>query len=316
MEFSRPSNELEGGINRRTIENFQPAKTGHRRMMGTGVFRTKSISVIDYRCEAGPDDVPFVEQHKDFSISYVRKGTFGCRAQGRTFELVTGSILIGHPGDEYTCTHEHAAGDECLSFHLTPALVEAIGYRPDIWRSVCVPPLPELVVLGELAQAAAEGRSELSLDEIGILLAARFVAILSGRRRKTPEARTSDRRRAVEAALWIDANAHEPIDLESAAEEFGLSPFHFLRLFANILGVTPHQYLIRSRLRRAVRLLAGDTRSITEIAFDVGFGDLSNFVRTFHRAAAMSPRRFRQAAKGNRGIFRDLLAAANAAGAG
>jgi AraC family transcriptional regulator len=87
-----------------------------------------------------------------------------------------------------------------------------------------------------------------------------------------------------------------------------LSPFHFLRLFSSVLGVTPHQYLIRSRLRRAARLLADDARSITDIALEVGFGDLSNFVRTFHRAAGVSPRTFRQAAKGDRKILQDRLA--------
>jgi AraC-like DNA-binding protein len=112
----------------------------------------------------------------------------------------------------------------------------------------------------------------------------------------------------VEAALRIDALSHEPIDLEDAARAAGLSPFHFLRLFAAVLGVTPHQYLVRSRLRRAARLLAGDTRSITDVALDVGFGDLSNFVRTFHRAAGVSPRRFRQAAKGDRKILQDRIA--------
>jgi AraC family transcriptional regulator len=276
-------------------------------MLSCLVFRNQAISVIDHRCWAGPDDAPFVELHDSFSISYVRKGNFGCRARGGSFELVTGSILIGHPGDEYICTHEHGGGDECLSFHPAPALVEMVGYRRDIWQSVYVPPLPELMVLGELAQAAVEGRSDVGLDEIGMLLASRFVEILSGRPRRPAEVRACDRRRAVEAALWIDANAHQPIDLESTAREFGLSSFHFLRLFAKVLGVTPHQYLIRSRLRRAARLLADDTRSITEIALDVGFGDLSNFVRTFHRVAAVSPRSFRRAAKGDLGILQNLL---------
>jgi AraC family transcriptional regulator len=145
-----------------------------------------------------------------------------------------------------------------------------------------------------------------------MMLAARFVESLSGVQRRPAEARAGDRRRAVEAARWIDANSHEPIDLESAAAEFGLSPFHFLRLFTKVLGVTPHQYLVRSRLRRAARLLAHDTGSITEAALEVGFGDLSNFVRTFHRAAGMSPRRFRAAAKGNDRIFQDYVAAARA----
>jgi AraC-like DNA-binding protein len=52
-------------------------------------------------------------------------------------------------------------------------------------------------------------------------------------------------------------------------------------------------------------LLAGDDRPITDVAFDVGFGDLSNFVRTFHRAAGVSPLRFRQASRGNRKIFQE-----------
>jgi AraC-like DNA-binding protein len=88
-----------------------------------------------------------------------------------------------------------------------------------------------------------------------------------------------------------------------------LSPFHFLRLFRDVLGVTPHQYLVRCRLRRAARLLADDARSITDVALDVGFADLSNFVRTFHRAAGVSPRGFRQAARGNRKILQDRLGA-------
>jgi AraC family transcriptional regulator len=281
-------------------------------MASTRVFRGQSVAVIDYRCEAAPGEEPFAELHDSFSLAYVRKGSFGCRARGRSFELVVGSVLVGHPGDEYTCTHEHAGGDECLSFHLAPELVESLGYRPDTWRTVCVPPLPQLMVLAELGQAAAEGRSEVGLDEVGMMLAARFVESLSGVHRRPAEARAPDRRRAVEAARWIDANSHEPIDLESAAAEFGLSPFHFLRLFAKILGVTPHQYLVRSRLRRAAQLLAHDTGPITEVALEVGFGDLSNFVRTFRRAAGMSPRRFRAAAKGNHRIFQDYVAAAPA----
>src|SRR2546430_3456712 len=276
-------------------------------MAATTVLRDGSISVVDYRCTVGPADQPFVELHGGFSVNYVRKGSFGYRDRGESFELVAGSILVGHPGDEYTCAHDHVYGDECLSFGLAQALVETIGDATEIWRAGCVPPLPELMVLGELAQAAAEGTGDVGLDEVGMLLAARFVEVVSGRKRKAPETRARDRRRAVEAALWLDAHSHEPIDLECAAREVGLSSFHFLRLFARVLGVTPHQYLVRSRLRHAARLLADDDRSITDVAFDVGFGDLSNFVRTFHRAAGVSPRVFRQASKGDRRLLQDRL---------
>jgi AraC family transcriptional regulator len=268
-----------------------------------------SVSAFDYRCDAGPADRPYAEVHEDYSVSYVRKGSFGCRCRGRTYELVAGSVLVGRPGDEYVCLHDHVAGgDECLSFHLPPALVETIDDRDEVWRHAGVPPLPELMMVGELAQEAALGRGGMSLEELGLAFAARLVAIVSGRQRKPAEAGAHDRRRAVEAALWIDEHSASQIDLEGTARQAGLSAFHFLRLFANVVGVTPHQYLVRSRLRRAARLLVDDQRSITDIAYDVGFGDLSNFVRTFHRAAGVSPRRFRRAAKGDRKILQERLA--------
>src|SRR5262245_6163161 len=279
-------------------------------MLARTELRRGPVSVIEFRCSAGPSDAPFVELHGGYSISYVRKGSFGCRAQGETFELVVGSILVGHPGGEYTCTHDHhLGGDECLSIHLAPGIIEAIGGRVEVWRSGAVPPLSELVVLGELAQAAAEERIDVGLDEAAMWLAARFVEVVSGQARRPPEAGARDRRRAVEAAMWGDAHSHEAVDLERAAREVGLGSFHFLRLFARVLGVTPHQYLVRSRLRRAARLLADDARSVIDVALDVGFGDLSNFVRTFHRAAGISPRRFRQAARGDSKIFQERLGA-------
>ena len=277
-------------------------------MIRTTLLQQKSISVSDFRCSAVPGDAPFVERYGCHSVSYVRKGSFGCRTRGRSFELVAGSILVGFPGDEYSCTHDHVCGDECLSFFLSPELVETIGDRAEIWRLGAAPPLPELMVLGELAQAAADGRSDIGLDEVGQLFASRFVEVVSGRSREPAPAKARDRRRAVETALWIDANSHQQIDLERAAGEAGISPFHFLRLFASALGVTPHQYLVRSRLRHAARLLADDDRPVTDIAYDVGFGDLSNFVRTFHRAAGVSPRRFREASRGKRKIFQERLA--------
>jgi AraC family transcriptional regulator len=273
------------------------------------VLQRGSVSVFDYRCRAGPADKPFIELHDGFSLSYVRKGSFGYHTRGESFELVAGSILVGYPGDEYMCTHDHGCGDECLSFTLAPHVADTIGAQTGIWRAGCVPPLAEMMVLGELAQAAAEGISDFGLDEVGMLLAARCAEIVCGRKRRVPAAGARDRRRAVEAARWIDANSHEPIDLDSAAREVGLSSFHFLRLFRSVLGVTPYQYLIRSRLRHAARLLADSTKPITDVAFDVGVGDLSNFVRTFHRAAGVSPRAFRRAANGDRKIYQGRLAA-------
>ena len=281
------------------------------------ISRSDDLNIYDYRCEVGLGARPFLERHARASISFVRKGSFGYRTRGKHYELVAGSALIGRAGDEYACSHDHVCGDECLSFQLAPELVQALGDRDAIWKTGAVPPLPELMVLAELADAAARDGDALALAEAGLMMAARFVG-LAGRAQsvattaddKRPAIDPArDRRRAVEAALWLEAHAAEAIDLDRIAAQAGLSPFHFLRLFARVLGVTPHQYLVRCRLREAARLLAERERRITDIAYDVGFADLSNFVRSFRRAAGVSPRDFRRATKGERKILQDRIAA-------
>lgn len=275
-------------------------------METTTLLARESMSVVDHRCSYGPTDAPFAELHRAYAVSYVRSGSFGYRTRGASYELVAGSLLLGRPGDEYVCTHEHhGRGDECLAFLLAPALLASAGVREATWTSGSMPPLPELMVLGELAQSVAEGKSDVGLDEVGVLLAARLDSVRTGRARGTGAGSPMDRRRAVRVAMWIDDRSCEPIDLESAAAEAGLSAFHFLRVFSRAIGVTPHQYLVRSRLRRAARLLVDGERPITRIALDVGFGDVSNFVRTFHRAAGVSPGEFRRRARGRDKILQE-----------
>jgi AraC family transcriptional regulator len=265
----------------------------------TSIHDSAAVSVTEYRCAAGPGDRPFVETHDRFSIAFVRRGSFGCRARGRCCELVAGSLLIGHPGDEYMCTHEyHTGGDDCLAVRLSDETADAVGGPVEVWRCVALPPLPELMVAGALAVAAADKRSDVGADEAALMLAARFVRIAAAAQRAHGGASARERRRAVEAALWIEAHADEPIDLERLARLSGLSAFHFLRQFARALGVTPHQYLVRTRVRRAAEMLAQSDRAVTDIAYESGFGDLSNFVRTFRRAAGASPRAFRDVARG------------------
>jgi AraC family transcriptional regulator len=274
------------------------------------LLESDSLSIYDFRCSAGPSDRPFTETHRRHSISYVRRGSFGCRAGGRDYELVAGSLFVGRPGLEYTATHEHhACGDECLSFQFSAGFVESSFRIGGAWDAAGVPPLPELMVLGELAQAAADGRTSVGLDEAALLLARRFAAVVGGEAEKPSRSSARERRRAVEAALWLEQNAAEPVGLADAARHAGLSPFHFLRSFAKVLGVTPHQYLVRLRLARAAKLLADEALPVTEVALASGFADLSNFVRTFGRAAGVSPKRFRRAARGERKILQERLAA-------
>ena len=130
-------------------------------MQVTTFHQSPNLSVFNFRCTAGPHDKPFPEVHRSHSLSYVKSGSFGFRTLGRQYEVVAGAVKIGKPGQEYTATHEHHdCGDECLSVMLSNELAESLGAGSKAWNFGRLPPLPELMVLGELTNAAAE---ELSL---------------------------------------------------------------------------------------------------------------------------------------------------------
>lgn len=252
------------------------------------------IQVRNYVCTAGPGDRPFEEQHVRTTLAFTCSGSYGYQVRGRVHDLVAGTFLVGKAGDPYTCSHDHhAGGDRCLSIQLHPALVDELGGNR-AWEVGVVPPVAELAMLGRLADVALRGKTDHGVDEVALELCARFIAIATGHTSKHGPPSPRDRRRAIDAALWIAANRDRPIALDDLAARAELSPFHFLRVFRRAIGVSPHQYLIRTRLAAAAELLAGDPdRAITEVALDVGFEDLSNFVRTFRRAAGVTPTAFR-----------------------
>src|SRR5579885_1819434 len=129
-------------------------------MSSSILLQRPSLMASEFRCTAAAGEKPYVEQHRCHSISFVRKGSFGYHSRGRAHELVAGSLLIGQPGEEFICTHDHVCGDECLSFFFEPELVETFGDHPASWAIGAAPPLAELMVLGALAQAAADGASD------------------------------------------------------------------------------------------------------------------------------------------------------------
>lgn len=268
-----------------------------------------AVSVAEYACRADALATPVAEMHAAWSISTVRRGSFGCTCRGRRHELVPGSVLIGRPGDEYVCTHEHhRGGDACLAFFFAPDVADEVRHARTPWMSDALPPTLALTAVADLAEAVLRGGHDAAIDEVGLLLAARYRNSVGSTRRPPQAPKPLDRKRVVRSALWIDTHSAEPIALDAMATAAGLSPFHYLRVFASVLDVTPHQYLVRCRLRKAARQLADTACSVTDVALDAGFADLSNFVRTFRRSVGLTPTAFRAAARGDRKILQARLA--------
>ena len=98
------------------------------------------------------------------------------------------------------------------------------------------------------------------------------------------------------AMRFFDQRFAERVTIKEAARVAGLSPDHFVEVFRSALGCTPHQYLVRCRLRHARQLIAseGHRRSLAEIAWAAGFFDQAHLTRHFQRAFGQSPGQWRQ----------------------
>lgn len=100
-------------------------------------------------------------------------------------------------------------------------------------------------------------------------------------------------RRLVQAKLFIDKNYHNPIDLNDIADEAYFSKYHFIRLFKNIYGKTPHQYLIQVRVENA-RLLLKRGLSVADVCYAVGFDSVTSFSALFKKITSCSPANYQQ----------------------
>jgi AraC family transcriptional regulator len=81
--------------------------------------------------------------------------------------------------------------------------------------------------------------------------------------------------------------------LGDLAREAAMSPYHFLRVFRQVIGTTPYQYVLRTRLHRAAQRLRLTDEPILRVALDSGFADLSTFNRRFRRLIGATPSAFR-----------------------
>lgn len=100
----------------------------------------------------------------------------------------------------------------------------------------------------------------------------------------------------------IDRDYAKPLDIPTLARIAGLSQAHFIRVFRDAYGETPHRYLQRRRVERAMFLLRESESSVTEICFAVGFGSLGTFSRTFASIVGEPPTTYRWRASDLRSV--------------
>ncbi len=255
-------------------------------------------SVSDVVCTAGPHDRPFEEEHHGVSVALVTGGTFQYRSLRGSALLTPGAILLGNDRHPFQCHHDHGCGDRCLAFNFTSEFQTDVvaatpGVRRTVFASSFLPPLETLAPFLAAAEAARDDGDEGALEELAPLLLAATSQAASGSDRAKRQPNARDERRISESVRRIEEETSEAVTLAELARAAAMSPYHYLRTFRDLVGVTPYQFILRARLHAAALRLRRSNDNISTIALEAGFNDLSTFNRRFRRIMGKSPGAFR-----------------------
>ncbi len=255
-------------------------------------------TIHDVVCRAGPADRAFEEAHSQSGVAIVMKGTFQYRTSTGRELMTPGSLLLGNAGDSFACGHEHGVGDRCISFHYSHEFEQQTRIEPKQQR-FRLPRIPAIRTLSPLVTRAAmlldSSTDRAMFEEVAFEVFDRAAHLQHGHtaRERTPD--PSALARVTRVLRAIESEPQAPHGLSDMARNARLSPYHFLRCFKDLTGTTPRQYLLRTRLRRAAIRLREESTRIIDIAFDCGFGDVSNFNHAFRAEYSKSPRSYRHA---------------------
>ncbi|HEX7938110.1 MAG TPA: AraC family transcriptional regulator [Gemmatimonadaceae bacterium] len=283
------------------------ALAGRRRAGGRGGTTSRALakgdgwSVLDVICTSGPQDHTYEERHSAVSVAVVVSGTFQYRTTVGSALLTPGSVLLGSTGRCFECGHDHGEGDRCVSFRYSQEFFERLmadaGIGNVASHGFAVPRLP--AIRESAALVADVHRGVLGLDiaweELAIHLATQIARLSERGDAGVPRDQPGAERRVTGIVREIERFSARDWSLARMAAQARLSPFHFLRTFERLTGLTPHQYVRRARLRDAALRLAAEDARVIDVAFDSGFADLSAFNRAFRAEFSVAPRAFRAA---------------------
>lgn len=249
-----------------------------------------SILRVDHHPESDHTD-PEEEICTQHAINFVEQGSFGLATGTENWTLSPGYVFLSQPGMVHRYAHhERMPSDVCVSVIYSGLLDERHqSKRPP--RANTIPaafaPTNRLAFLKFRLKQLERDSYDLALED-WVLEVVSAIG-LSSRTRLYREAQLAWYGERVEAVRELFETCYaEPHTLASTARSVGMSPFQFARVFSELVGSPPHQYLLRVRLDRAVKMLL-DGVPVTETCFDVGFSNLSHFTRSFRRKFGYPP---------------------------
>lgn len=226
-----------------------------------------------------------------FLIMLITKGSCSLRINGNTYTASKGNVVLVDCYSPHEYGSNHSWESSWLHFDglLAREYYEHIASKSG---NIIIPRNTQTVEHG-LNKICSTFRNSSPIREASI---SKYITniltelLLSGSRIHT----SSNLSSVLEDTIsYINENFTEQLSIQSLAKRASLSPYYFIRVFTKETGMTPHQYLITTRLNSAKFLLKSTDISIKEIAFNSGFISESSFCSTFKKREHVTPSEYR-----------------------
>jgi len=263
------------------------------------LLQTDLFSLARYNHIPLPHKDPSEEQWTGWHLVFTESDRWHYRDGCGFGEITPRMAVFGAPDRYYRCRHDvEIPSDSCLDIELKSTLFKDIGLEQKGFPHSVIRVTPRLIMLKEtLKHLAASGCEDFEADEtIGSLV------IEICRLQKQSDCislppRARQRGMVLAAQEFMRRHFAKKLTLADLSASVGLSRFHFERVFKIHTGHSPYNHLRSRRLSNAAELLRETSHSITDIAYDSGFQDLSLFINSFRKQFGVSPSKFRAVKK-------------------
>ena len=228
--------------------------------------------------------------HQVFCIGLIEEGKRNCFYRGSQYTILPGSVIVINPGEAHSCeaAEPHTYRMLCCPENLLQMVISGEG---DTKQKT--PFFPDLVINEQaifqrlLYLSALLLESKSTLEKESILL--EFLAELVAKHGKNVVVVKNEQYFPIKLAKeYLEANFAEDLSLEQLARLVNLSPFHFLRVFSKQIGVSPHLYQTKLRIKAAQNLL-NQGMPLSQVASETGFVDQSHFTKVFKKLVGITP---------------------------
>jgi len=256
------------------------------------LWRTPELSIHRFDHPAEHEDQPYEEVAGAFMASFVETGAFDLEVGGAGWRVGTGDVMLSRPGMRFRASHDgRGFNDVCVSLTYLAAAEDRFDSALSWEKSnhAVVRASNRTRYLRRALEAALADKQPMAAEYCATEI---FREVPDG----APAPLFSDRKfrwyaeRVDYARERMTREFAEPLTASDLARAVGMSLFHFSRVFAELTGAPPHQFLLRTRLDAARAMIRGG-RSVTETCHASGFNNLSHFTRSFARRFGAPPSR-------------------------